>query len=359
MISYDPLVRIEVGPLDLSPHGIGIAVGFLCGAALMLRDAERKGISEDAVYSILLRALVGSIVGARLAYVLNHFSDFESPIEILQVWKGGISLLGGIIGGIVTPCLWARRHRISFWKATDAAAPGLALGIVVGRIGDLIVADHLGKPTSFFLGYLCPGASVETASPCLPGEVVHQTALYDMLLTTVLLGLLLVLRRRKTFDGALILTFGAVYGAQRLFEDFLREDLRRFGLTGSQWTASVAVLVCLYVLVVTRRTPAWGRWDELPPEPGEKPIATESEPEAAAESVEPAPAVEPSEPEPAAELPEPEPEPEPDAEPTDPEPVATEPAEPAVAETAETGATETAEPAVAEPGKPHATETGD
>lgn len=261
-ISYDPIVKIELGPLGLSPHGIGIAVGFLAGAALMLRAAEKKGISEDAVYSILIRALIGSIIGARFAYVLNHFSDFESPVEILQIWKGGISLLGGIIGGIAVPCLWARRNGVSFWKATDAAAPGLALGIVIGRLGDLIVGDHLGKPTRFILGYLCPGASVDTASPCPPGVVVHQTALYDLLLTAVLLGLLLWLRRRDRFDGFLILTFGAVYGAQRLLEDFFREDVRRFGLTGSQWTASVAVLVCLYVLLVTRRTPAWGRWDE-------------------------------------------------------------------------------------------------
>ncbi|HUR49324.1 MAG TPA: prolipoprotein diacylglyceryl transferase [Acidimicrobiales bacterium] len=261
-LSYNPIVKIEVGPLDLSPHGIGIAVGFLAGATLMLRAAEKKGISEDAVYSILIRALIGSIIGARLAYVLNHFSDFESPVEVFQIWKGGISLLGGIIGGIVLPCFWARRHGVSFWKGTDAAAPGLALGIVIGRIGDLIVADHLGKPTKLFLGYLCPGASIDTASPCPPGSVVHQTALYDLLLTAVLLGVLLWLRRRDRFDGFLILAFGAVYGAQRLLEDFFREDVRRFGLTGSQWTASVAVLLCLYVLLVTRRTPAWGRWDQ-------------------------------------------------------------------------------------------------
>lgn len=278
-ISYDPLVRIEVGPLDLSPHGIGIAVGFLAGAALMLRDAEKKGISEDAVYSILLRALVGSIVGARTAYVINHLSDFETPIEIFQVWKGGISLLGGIIGGIVAPCFGARRNGVSFWKGTDAAAPGLALGIVVGRVGDLIVADHLGKRTNLFLGYLCPGASVETASPCPPGVLVHQTALYDLLLTAVLLGLLLWLRRREHFDGFLILTFGAVYGAQRLVEDFFREDVRRLGLTGSQWTATVSVLICLYVLTVTRRTPAWGRWDKGRDDAGDPAEPEGSEPE--------------------------------------------------------------------------------
>lgn len=266
-ISYTPLVRIEVGPLDISPHGVGIAVGFLAGSVLMLRAAEKKGISEDAVYSILIRALIGSVIGARLAYAMNHFSEFESPIEVFQIWRGGISLLGGIIGGIILPCFWARRHGVSFWKATDAAAPGLALGIVIGRVGDLIVADHLGTPTSFFLGYRCPPAAVETAFPCTPGVVVHQTALYDMLLTAFLLGLLLWLRRRDRFDGFLMLTFGAVYGAQRLLEDFFREDVRRFGLTGSQWTAAVAALLCLYVLLVTRRTPAWGQWDSVDDQP--------------------------------------------------------------------------------------------
>jgi prolipoprotein diacylglyceryltransferase len=141
----------------------------------------------------------------------------------------------------------------------DAAAPGIALGIIIGRIGDLIVADHLGKTTSFFLGYRCPHAA--TASPCV-GNVVHQTALYDFFDTIVLLAALLRLRRRERYDGFLILVFGAWYGAMRVVEDFLREDVRHFGLTGSQWTALATVLVCLCAIAFLRRTPKWGRWDE-------------------------------------------------------------------------------------------------
>jgi len=267
-ISYNPIVHVHLGPLNISPHGVGIAVGFLCGAFLMLPAARARGIDDDTVFALLTRAAIGAIIGARLAYVLNHLSDYGSPLEILQIWKGGISLLGGFSGAIAVALPEMRKRRLSFWKVMDAAAPGMALGVVVGRIGDLIVADHLGKPTSFALGYLCPPAGIETASPCLPGPgaVVHHTALYDLCLTLVLLGLLLLLRRKPRYDGFLILVFGVAYGIQRLVEDFLREDVRHFGLTGSQWTACATGLLCLYALIFRRRTPWWGRWDERPPD---------------------------------------------------------------------------------------------
>lgn len=261
-ISYDPLLRIEIGPLSISPHGIGIAVGFLVGARVMLPMAKAKGIDEEDVYPLLTLAAIGAIVGARVAYVVNHPGDYNSVLDVFKVWQGGISLLGGILGAIAFAMPGMKKRGVSFWKIMDASAPGLALGIVIGRIGDLIVGDHLGKPTELFLGYRCPPLDVETASPCDPGVVVHQTALYDLVLTLGLLGLLLFLRRKPRFDGFLIMVFGAVYGAQRILEDFLREDVRRLGLTGSQITAVIAVLVCGGWLLFGRRTPGWGRWGE-------------------------------------------------------------------------------------------------
>jgi prolipoprotein diacylglyceryltransferase len=138
----------------------------------------------------------------------------------------------------------------------------MALGVLVGRIGDLIVGDHLGKATTFFLGYRCPGPGHVPASPCVPGTVIHQTALYDLIMVAVLLFALLRLRRTPRYDGYLITLFGAWYGVQRIIEDFLRDDLRRFGLTGSQITAIITVLLCLWHLTFVRRTPRWGQWDE-------------------------------------------------------------------------------------------------
>src|SRR5205823_3478081 len=205
------------------------------------------------VYALLTRAAIGAIVGARVAYVINHLGDYSSPIEVLKVWHGGISLLGGFAGAILLALPKMRAERLSFWKVMDAAAPGIALGVIIGRIGDLIVADHLGKQTSFFLGYKCPPADVSTAFPCngrgvgpnVPGMIVHQTALYDLILTVVLLAALLWLRRRARFDGFVVEVFGAWYGAQRILEDFLREDKRYLGMTGSQWTSAIVIALCL------------------------------------------------------------------------------------------------------------------
>ena len=283
-ISYEPLVRIELGPLSVSPHGIGIAVGFLIGARFMLPRSRRRGMPDDVIFPLFTLAAIGAIVGSRVAYVMNHFGEYESVTDALKVWEGGISLIGGMFGAILFALPKIRKSGLSFWKVMDSAAPGMALGVVVGRIGDLVIADHLGKTTDFFLGYTCPPLGVETGSPCAPtefasrtpGAVVHQTALYDMIFAAVILGVLVLFERKRregAFDGLFIFVFGAGYGIARIIEDFLREDLRRFGLTGSQWVAIATLGVCLYNLVIRRRTPRWGRWDErgdgqaTPPEP--------------------------------------------------------------------------------------------
>jgi phosphatidylglycerol:prolipoprotein diacylglycerol transferase len=279
-ISYNPIVRVHLGPLSISPHGVGIAVGFLIAARFMLPRSRSKGMPDDDIYPLFTRAAIGAIVGARLAYVVNHYADYSSVIDVFEVWKGGISLIGGFFGAILLALPKIRSTRLSFWKVMDAAAPAMALGVTIGRIGDLIVGDHLGKRTSFFLGFRCPGLNVQTASPCAPtafsprtpGAVVHQTALYDMILAGILLLILLAFEKREHFHGFMVLVFATGYGCARVLEDFLRDDLRRFGLTGSQWAAIATVLLSLFTLLVLRRTPKWGRWDEGPP--GEPPPPT-------------------------------------------------------------------------------------
>ena len=264
-ISYTPLVTIELGPLSVSPHGIGIALGFLAGTRLMIPVARQRGWDLDAVYACVVRAAIGSIVGARLAYAANHAGDFDSVVELLKVWEGGISLLGGFFGAILLALPAVKKHRLPFWDLMDASVPGMALGVVIGRVGDLVIADHLGTTTGFFLGYRCPPLGVETGSPCVPGTVVHQTALYDLVLTAVLLAVLVWLRRTQDrpgrYAGFVTIVFGAWYGVQRVAEDFLREDVRRFGLTGSQIAAGITAAVCVAWLVAVRRSPRWGHWE--------------------------------------------------------------------------------------------------
>lgn len=270
-ISYEPLVRIALGPLSISPHGIFTVLGFLIGAQFLLRDTRRRGVPDDDMYSVLMRALLGALVGARLVYVLNHLSSYESPLEWFKVWEGGISLLGGIAGALVAATPVARGKGLRFFPLMDLAAPWLPLGIAIGRIGDLVIADHLGATTTLPFGFRCPdvvdvGRTVGSACPA--GEVVHLTAAYDLVIAAVVTGILVLLRRVPLRLGERTLLLGVLYGSGRFLFDFLRADTRRLGLTGSQWTALAVVAAAGALLLYRRRldlpTEATARPDDVP-----------------------------------------------------------------------------------------------
>lgn len=257
LLQFDPIEYLSLGPLRISPHGIGTAVGFIAGARLLLPATRALGIDDELIYRMLYRAAIGALIGARLAYAINHWSDYaDDPLSVLAVWEGGISLFGGIAGGVLAAVPVMRSERLRFWSLMDAAAPGLALGILIGRVGDLVVGDHLGKPTEFFLGFRCTGA--DSASSCAApiGSGVHLPALYDLVNASALLVALLILRRRKRWDGFLIIVAAAWYGAGRFIEDFYRiDDTVAVGLSGSQLTALTLVTVATAWLVLVRRTP--------------------------------------------------------------------------------------------------------
>jgi phosphatidylglycerol:prolipoprotein diacylglycerol transferase len=259
-ISYSPLVRVGIGPLSISPHGLFTAVGFAVGAWFFLRDTRRRGFDDDLIFSILTRAGVAAIIGARFVYVVNHIDSYDSPLDWFKVWEGGISLLGGLTGGVLAGWWTTRRRGVDFVALADLAAPWLPLGIAVGRIGDVIIADHLGPTTSMPFGFRCPDnpeVGVTVGSPCPSGQVVHLTAAYDLLAGLAIFGVILSVRHRfRLGRGHAALLAAVLYGANRFTLDFLRADDRRFGLTGSQWTALAVVIVGVSLLSWRRGGPA-------------------------------------------------------------------------------------------------------
>jgi phosphatidylglycerol---prolipoprotein diacylglyceryl transferase len=294
------------GSFAISPHGLFIAIGFMIGAMLLTRLATRRGINEDHIQTIIFWCLVGAIIGARLFYVLAHFSEFDNLGQMLAIWRGGISLLGGIAGAILINVHRLRKYGYRFFQVVDPGAVAVALGISIGRIGDLIIGDHLGKPTSWLLAWKYSGGTLAPPFTCVDevcqaglqgghlervtrtgatlfdakgailaqGVGVHQTALYDMILVGLLFALLWYLQKRPRREGVLTLTFGLFYGCFRLLEDSLRID-KRFGpLTGSQWTALTVAILSAAILL-------WWRFHPLPPDvAGDGEITRSDDPEA-------------------------------------------------------------------------------
>ena len=261
----------------------------------MVRRARKfGGPDENDIWNVLFWALIGAIVGARVGYVIGHFSQVTDGgsdlLGVFKVWEGGISLIGGITGAVLFGMPYMFKRGMGFWRTMDLAAPGLALGIVIGRIGDLVIGDHLGKPTDFALGWRCLGSEGEPPTDATAyldalnaGDppslgcfdlVLHQTALYDFFSTLALLGVLLWLGKRMRNTGFMIIVFTCWYGAMRVITDFLRVDRRYFGLTGSQLMSLAVGLACLYLLARYRGAPPGWRRDPAPPGgPGEGPTS--------------------------------------------------------------------------------------
>ncbi len=258
MISYDPILRIELGPFGLSPHGLFTAVGVFAGVWAALPFLRKRGVDDEQVFQIVTPCVVVALIGARAFYVLNHLTSYDSVGEAVAIWEGGATLLGGLIPALLLAVVLLRRRRLPVLTLLDGAAPGLALGITVGRIGDLLIADHLGKPTNFVLGYVC--STAETGSPCVApvGEAVHMTALYDLLLAGLITAFLVFLLRHPPRPGGVFLSFAGLYAVARFVEGFTRlDETHGTGLSGSQWTAvAVLILVIGAALVLRSRPPA-------------------------------------------------------------------------------------------------------
>ncbi len=251
-VSWKVVTGFHIGPLMIRPHGLLIAVGFFAGAFVMRRYTRRAGISDERLWRILEWGLVGGLIGMRVAWDLGHWHEMHSLVDLVAVWNGGMSLLGGLIGAVILGGLAAQREGLPLLPMLDMAAPGLALGIVIGRFSDLIIGDHLGKPTTLPWGFRFEGGMHPLQGVPAIGTVVHPVALYDMLLTTLLFVLLLRFARRERAAGSSIALFTLWYAGSRVFTDLLRTDPRRLlGLTGSQLTA--VVLIALVTGFLIRR----------------------------------------------------------------------------------------------------------
>lgn len=287
-LSWPILERIPLGGgLAVSPHGIMTAIGFVVGAWLMIRRARLRGLGHhhvadvsEAVQELLVRLAIGGIIGARLFYVINNFDAYAAnPLAALAIWQGGLTFLGGVAGAVIAVIPLIRRRGYRTLQIADSAAPGLAAGLAIGRLGDLAIGEHLGPPAgNFLLGWQCTGNYWDAASSSLTAGglppqpypvgaeplqgcfdvAVHQTALYDLLSAALLFGVLILLERRPRWDGFFTAVAIYWYGAFRLVDDLLRQNRRWLGLTGSQWAVLAAMVVLTGFI-------AWDRpWRRLP-----------------------------------------------------------------------------------------------
>ena len=206
------MVEIDVGPnlialgvFVLSWHGLFSFVAVATAVYLVGRWAPMIGIDPDDIYSIAIWGIIGGVVGARLVHVVDNLDFYyNNPTRIIEIYRGGIGIWGGILGGFfgaTAYALWAK-HPVGI--ISDLTAPALLIVQTIGRLGDIANGEHCAKAADFFLGFTWTNPESD-ARGCENGlgVSVHPVIAYEMVWNMIALLIVWKLRGRLRPNGML------------------------------------------------------------------------------------------------------------------------------------------------------------
>jgi phosphatidylglycerol---prolipoprotein diacylglyceryl transferase len=232
-IGLDP-VLVAAGPLVVRWGNLMPLVGLALGVWLTLREADARGISRRPIRDALAWAIPVGVLTARLVHLLGWWDYYLTrPLEIWQLSPDGLSLWGGLVGGGLVAAARLRRSRRRA-RLFDAATPGIALGIAVGRLGMFLDGAGQGLPSR--LAWATTYSSPLSATPDF-GVPRHPAQVYDLVIALALLAVLLLTRGRLA-DGQRLWLFVVAYATARVALGAVRLDPPfLFGLQIEQWLA--------------------------------------------------------------------------------------------------------------------------
>jgi len=221
---YFSFTQFHIGPVVFQTWGTLLGLAFLVGYWIFLKGAKKEGVREKEIFLLVLWVFCGALLGSRFLYFLQFSAE-------------GFAFHGGLLGGMLAGWLYAGKNKLNFGRMADLAAPALALGIFIGRIGCSLINDHPGALTDL------PWA-IEWPDGALRHPVAEYLALNALVMFFVL--------KYKLKRGGFIV-FLVWYNVARFFLDFTRAadtELIYYNLMVSQW---MSLLVLVGVLI-------WGLW---------------------------------------------------------------------------------------------------
>ncbi len=275
-IGLDPELS-DIFGLTLTWHGIFTALGIAGGVFVAVVVGRWRGFLEDDVYSEALIAIPAGIIGARALYVVERWSRFSDDwVDIFRVNEGGISVYGAVLGGVVGGLIYVWMRKLPMRRALDVAAPGIILGLAIGRIGDLINGEHFSKLSDLpwavrYTHAFSPSRLSHPLDDCVVsgigqitggGEALcsqHPAVGYEMVGDLLIFGVVLLILRFVAKDGVALFSMLLLYSLMRFGVSELRLDSREIfgGLTTPQVTALFMIPVGLLgILYSLRQDPA-------------------------------------------------------------------------------------------------------
>jgi phosphatidylglycerol:prolipoprotein diacylglycerol transferase len=258
-------VLFEIGPLTIRSYGLMLALAFVVGIWLATRQAKREKVLANTMLDLSLVALITGIIGARILFVLLNLDYYSRHLfESIMFWQGGLVYYGGIILGVFCGILFLKVRKLNIWKVVDICAPSLAIGQAIGRIGCFLNGCCFGRPVSWGIKFPPRSfASYEQFSQGLIKSVneyslsIHPTQLYSSLNALIIFLILILVRRKKKFNGELFWLYLLLYTVTRFGIEFLRGDDRGpifFNLFSISQLISVGIFIlALLIFFILRR----------------------------------------------------------------------------------------------------------
>lgn len=219
--NIDP-VLIHVGPFEIRYYGLIFILGFVLAYFFVqyLSKLKKIDISKEQTVDLLTYIGFGTIIGARLFYVVFYnFAFFiENPLTMFSIWNGGLSFHGGLVGAVIAGHIYSQKIKIKLLKLADLLAIPLAIGLFLGRIGNFLNSELVGRVTDVSWGVNFNG-EIDTN-----GDSVfrHPSQLYESLKNLFIFSSLWFLKNNKLKDGTLFYTFIVMYSVLRFLIEFVR-----------------------------------------------------------------------------------------------------------------------------------------
>lgn len=248
---------------DIYWYGIFIGLGVILGVLLALHEAKRTGQNPDTYLDFIIYAMIIAIIGARLYYVIFSW-DFYSqhPEKIFAIREGGLAIYGGIIGGVLTAIVYSRVKKKNFWVMADTMTPSLILGQMLGRWGNFFNKEAFGGFTDnlFAMRYQLSQVRASDVTPDILQNLVtvnsvdyiqvHPTFLYESMWSLCVFIILLILQRKKKFNGQVCATYFFGYALGRVWIEGLRTDQLCIGNVPVSQALSAVLIIASVVLYV-------------------------------------------------------------------------------------------------------------
>jgi phosphatidylglycerol---prolipoprotein diacylglyceryl transferase len=250
-------ILFEIGGFPVYTYGVLLAAAYLLGLQFALVRARARGLDANRVMDLGIWIIISALVGAKLLLLVVDFDAFkQQPRELLTLLRSGGVFYGGLIAAVAVAMWYMRRHKLPLWSVSDAFAPGIALGHVIGRMGCFFAGCCFGKATdvAWAVTFTSQYAAQNVGTPLnIP---LHPTQLYEAGAELIILGVLLLLERRsRSFPGRTFWTYMLLYGVTRFVIEFYRGDPRGMvgALSTSQFVSVILVPVSVAMLILLSR----------------------------------------------------------------------------------------------------------